>query len=86
MAMSDKVSKPIKDLELHSKQTPNNVGVVTIPISAEAITPVSNMVNLLGSFSCKVHLITGGSVYAFFKNRKDIGWFKNIFQIPVNQC
>jgi len=49
-----------------------NIGIVTIPISEAGLTPLSNLVDILSSFSGKVCLITGGAAYTFFKGNQKV--------------
>jgi len=49
-----------------------NIGIVTIPISEAGLTPLSNLVDILSSFSGKVRLITGGAGYTFFKGNQKV--------------
>ena len=48
------------------------IGIVTIPISEANLTPLSNLVDILSSFSSKVCLITGGAGYTFFKGKQKV--------------
>ena len=44
-----------------------NVGILTFPIGANGITPLSNLIDIGYHLSNEVYLITGGDGYTFFK-------------------
>lgn len=50
----------------------SNVGIVTIPISGAGLIPLSNLVDIVSSFSDKVCLVTGDVACAFFKDNHKI--------------
>ena len=50
------------------KREPQNIGIVTFPISAAGNIPLSNLVDILYSLSNELYLITGGVGYSFFTN------------------
>ena len=49
-----------------------NVGIITFPIMDAGVTPLSNLVQILGFLSSDICLITGNAGYAFFKENKKI--------------
>lgn len=53
-----------------------NVGIVTFPIYDSGITPLSNLISILGPFSRHIHLITGNAGYAFFKENSQIRTYR----------
>jgi len=61
-----------REEETNMKKDCPNVGIVTFPIHDSGITPLSNLINILGSLSCDIHLITGNAGYAFFKESNQI--------------
>ena len=44
-----------------------NIGILTFPIGANGITPLSNLVDIIYLLSNELHLITGNDGYTFFK-------------------
>jgi len=49
-----------------------NVGIVTIPISEAGVMPLSNLVDLVSSFSAKICLVTGDAGYTSFKDNDEV--------------
>lgn len=49
-----------------------NVGIVTIPISEAGVTPLSNLVDIVSSFSGKIWLVTGDAGHTFFKDNHKV--------------
>jgi glycosyltransferase involved in cell wall biosynthesis len=48
------------------------IGVLTSPISASGIIPLSNLLNILSEQSHTLYLITGNEGYTFFKNNEHV--------------
>jgi glycosyltransferase involved in cell wall biosynthesis len=48
------------------------VGVVTFPIHASGIMPLSNLVSILKTLSFDIYLVTGNAGYSYFKKDKKI--------------
>jgi len=49
-----------------------NVGIVTIPTSEAGVMPLSNLVDIVSSFSGEICLVTGGAACAFFKDNHKV--------------
>ena len=49
-----------------------NIGILTFPISGAGNIPLSNLIEIVYSFSNDLHLITGNDGYTFFKDDKRI--------------
>lgn len=48
------------------------MGIVTIPICEAGLTPLSNLVDIVSSFSGRICLITGDAGYTFFKDNHKV--------------
>lgn len=58
-----------KDSEVMEKL---NVGIATIPICEAGLMPLSNLVDIVSSFSGRICLITGDAGYTFFKDNHKV--------------
>jgi len=51
-----------------------DIGLVTVPIGDNGVTPLSNLLDILYSISERVHVVTGGAGYTFVKERGGIAY------------
>jgi hypothetical protein len=61
-----------KEIENRFDVNEKNIGILTVPISESENIPLSNLVDIVYSFSNDLYLITGNDGYTFFKEDKRI--------------